>query len=856
MNIKDIAYRTLTLFAIVAFVSCSDKDENAATDAGVVEIKDIVSAMSRAGSVAELKDYVGKDEFDDKDRAVFVTIKRTEHPINQFTYSNIEFECAASTSAGVKSIGWSRDKNTGTIGGGSAESHPDRIYWSDATNPHTFTGYCKPQQGEGQNAFDWEKKTVNGIEAYYGSIGDPTVHTSTDSIDFRSTFDDGGNETTSGNVELRKNDILLTHSTQITAQDAIAKLYFYHGLAQVRVIVNISDFAAGGGDDTKSTVSNMVLKDMLTMYKWRQASVATEQLGSEDQSAVTALYPSAGVSYNQRKGFNLWIPEPKGVGEKSSRTFTFYGMAVPTQIPALDSEHKGLEFSFKVTYPDPMKPDKMKTHTYNASIGGIHFDAGKCTTISISLNHKNEKMTVAAEYDDWEFIDTPDQGELKKNSTFLAFTNRTAKDGNYNVTIIGDQNATADDATWLYIDGTTKKIVDVYGNDGSKEKPFQISTAEQFLSFAYEVKGTNRSTSVDYTDLKGASKTLSSNFDFTGYHIVLDADLTLQKTETKSKMELDLKKADKTSDSYKNAPDNPEITWIGIGESDKPFNGTFQGGFRHINRLYGKPLFNNVGADGIVDHVFITDAIRINGSGSIAETNGGIICGANIEGDIVESDNTDYCGSIVGVNNGVLIACSHIGSITGNANVLGALLGKNDGIMVTCYNVGDAKNTHSGGKAYAGVGDFTSRSVAYCCYFNKDFYTSQDYSSLRPGQMAFPLSTAVMQSNKYVKQAAVVPQPTEGTNTGEITDPSVKTDMFYWHWSLNTGLTRAIAYLSQCLDAQSGKDEIEFHAPGTEMTATGVGVKLKKTQVEWLVKHYDGSSHQFQFIPGTYPKLK
>lgn len=96
----------------------------------------------------------------------------------------------------------------------------------------------------------------------------------------------------------------------------------------------------------------------------------------------------------------------------------------------------------------------------------------------------------------------------------------------------------------------------------------------------------------------------------------------------------------------------------------------------------------------------------------------------------------------------------------------------------------------------------------------------------------------------------------EGTNTGEITDPSVKTDMFYWHWSLNVGLTRAITYLSKCLDAQSGKDEIEFHAPGTEMTATGVGVKLKKTQVQWLVKHYDGSSHQFQFIPGTYPKLK
>lgn len=838
--IRKIFLAAITLSACTAH---DDVPVNEQMGEGM-EIRDIRMSMTRAGgvSVADLKDYVGKDEFADKDRAVFVTIKRTENPIDLFTYSDIEFVCAASTTqTGAASIGWSRDKSKGSGGGTTA---PDRIYWSDATHPHTFTGYCAPQQGESEKAFDWTRQA----EFFYGSLGDPTL---TGDIDFRSQPIPESTDSISGNVELRKNDILLTHSTEIKADDAIAKLYFYHGLAQVRVIVNISDFAQGGGDDTKSVVSDMVLNQMLTMYKWRQASVATERLVSTDQEVLNTIYGS-GVSYDQRKDVKLWIPNHRGVGLLSSRTFTFYGLAVPTVI-----EGTPLQFSFNVTYPDPMDPKTMKTHPYAASIDGIHFDAGKCTTINISLNHKNEKMTVGAEYDDWDFIDTPDQGELKKNSTFLTFTDRTydSTENKYNVTIIGDPNANVDDATWLYVDATTNKIVDVYGNDGSKEKPFQISTAEQFLSFAYEVKGTNR-TSVNYTGLDAAAHTLSSNFDFAGYYVSLDADITLQKSEKKSKLELDMKKADKTSDDYEKAPAIPEITWIGIGESDKPFNGNFQGGFRHVNRLYGSPLFKVIGEDGIVDHIFITDAISINGSGSIAETNDGIICGANIEGDIDEKSTTPvaYSGSIVGVNTGVLIACSHIGKITANSNILGALLGQNDGILVTCYNVGDAKNT-AGKPAYAGVGSYTPRSVAYCCYFNKDFYTDHDYAELKLGQMAFPLSTAVMQSNKYVNQPAVEP-PTE-TNTGEITDPSIKDDMFYWHWSLNVGLNRAIAYLSVALSNTPEGQNVVFHAPGTSDTDPGVSrVTLKYDQVDWLIKHYEGHAHEFQFIPGTYPKLK
>lgn len=836
----------MTLVA-VTMAACADDVENTLDTSRCIEIKNVTPILKKGMtrvSVPELKDYVGKDEFDNEDRAVFTTIKRTTYAISQFTYKDLEFVCAASTSAeGVTSIGWSRDKNKGSTET-TGDAHPDRIYWSDATHEHTFTGFCTPQQGGGK-AFDWEEKSG----AYYGSIGDPTVYNddpaSTDHIiDYRSTFDGEGKETLSGNVELRKNDILLTHSTAVKAQDAIAKLYFYHGLAQVRVIVNISEFAAGGGADTLSRVSDMILKDMLTMYKWRKNSVVTEQLTDGDQSLLDDLYTSAGVAYNQKKDFNLWIPQRNGVGYKSSRTFTFYGMVVPTEY---DPEHPedALAFSFKVTYPDPMNPSVTKTHTYNASIGGIRFDSGKCTTISISLNHKNEKMTVGAEYDDWEFVQTPDQGELKKNSTFLASTARTQdSEGNYNVTIIGDQNATVDDATWLYIDGTTNKIVDVYGNDGSEEHPFQISTADQLLSFAYEVKGTGR-TSVTYDDLDGTNgKTLSEGFDFKGYHIALDAGITLQATATRTKQEM--KSSD---DGYSSAPD--AISWIGIGAADKPFNGIFLGGFRHINRLYDSPLFINIGPYGVVDHLSMSSTVSILGSGSIAETNEGIICGAYIEGDIVETAATQYSGSIVGVNEGVLIACTHIGNITSNSGTLGALLGYNNGIVVTCYNVGDAKNT-AGRSAYAGIGAFSAQSIAYCCYFNADLYTSDDYDNLKEepqiGHVAFPLTTAEMQSSKFVNQAASV---------GEITDVRDKTDIFFYHWALKEGLNRAIALLSTVYDAHPDTpddDYLYFHEEADRGGYLRIG--LKKSQVKWLIDHYAGHAHEFKFVPGTYPRLQ
>lgn len=864
------------ILPIALLASCKEEEQIVPPEnPDAVEMKGVVAEI--AGNTAtraaalDAYNYVGRSAFVNNDVMVLTTIRRTVSPINGFTYSGIEYKQEIET--GQTSGGWNRDMEKGhslNEDGSQNPNHPERIYWSDSHNAHTYIGYSLPQRPSGMRQFDWVCKSATyggagteGIDVYYGCLGNPYELTDPNNSDNRAFIDytnDAGDEGVkddpskessaiskkSGNDKIMRDDLLLTYDDKKVAEigGSVAKLYYHHALAMVRVVVNIQGFSASSeAADSKSVVSDMVLKDMLTLYKWRQQSYGAEALDAAyDTNNINDIYNDGGkdiiVQVNQTKDVHLWIPRPNGTGTGVGKQFTFYGLAVPTKMgvdnaSTEEDKAKNLHFEFSVEYPDPMNPDTMVKKSYKAMMpNSVEFRAGHCTTINISLNHSNEQMTVGAEYMDWQLVETPDQSELKKGSTFMENTLRSS------VTIFGDKKATADDATWLYVDPTSRKILDVYGNDGSAAHPFKISTAEQLLSFAYEVKGTDRKAveqvliiapPEEYTliDANGA-------FDFTGYYVSLDADITMQKSL-----------------------EGTDVIWPGIGDNTNKFNGYFNGGFRHINKLYGKAFFNTIGADGIVDHIFISDAIEISGSGSIAEKNEGIICGSHVEGDIVDNTYVDYCGSIVGVNTGVLIACSHIGSITGNANILGALLGKNDGILVTCYNVGDAKNNASGKPAYAGVGDYTTRSVAYCCYFNKDFYTAQDYSDLQSkiGHVAFPLTTAVMQSNKYVNQDAAA-NP-EGTNTGEIMDPYVKTDMFYWHWSLNVGLTRAIAYLSKCLDAQKDKDEIEFHAPGKEDTDTGVDrVKLKKTQVQWLVNHYAGHSHQFQFIPGTYPKLQ
>lgn len=808
--------------ALLGLVSCESEMGALSDDCNPIVLRGIradIDNGSGTRAVAPLIDSIGKYDFLGTDKIVFTLIERTKRPIRPtFSYNNVEYSCLTADG----NVSWKREQPS------------TDIFWSDGSEPHTFIGYILPHEDEKsseQSGFDWHYN--EGTDVYYGSIGDPT-QTDNDTIDYTGDPELGEDQKDPYSTEkLRKEDLLLTYDTNMQNEDAMAWVHFHHGLASIRVTVTITGYSTTGEDpDAKTLVTDMLVHNQPTMYKWNNRGFRAAPLVEADQSVLNSFTDWGGTTpaWNQKKEMKLWQPrEHHGVG--ASRTFIFYGITSP-------GEQDSVSMTFDVSYPNPLDPnhespnrlDKIYTATLKLPDSRkVEFRPGYCTSININLNHKDEKMTVGAEYMSWQFDDSPNEGSLRKNSTYLSYTDRSK------ITIIGDEHATADDATWLY-QGTSGKIYDIYGNDGSASSPFLISTADQLLSFAHEVKGTSR-ISTTCKDLAGEDLVLSGAFDFKNYHIKLDADITLQKSM-----------------------DGQDVTWIGIGDGTHKFNGYFNGGFRYIRRLSGAPFFNTIGEYGIVDHIFITDALGITGSGSIAEKNEGIICGSHIEGDIKDEAHTEVCGSIVGVNSGVLIACSHIGDIEGNSEILGALLGKNDGIMVTCYNVGDATNNAADKPAYAGVGAYTDRSVAYCCYFNKDFYTAQDYANLRNngtiGHVAFPLSTSEMQSNKYVNHSAGA-DPATHNPSDEITDVRTKDDMFYWHWSLNAGLNRAIAYLSQALTAQSANEDIVFHAPGTDDDALGVErVTLKKTQVQWLVDHYKNQSHAFQFIPGSYPKLQ
>ena len=433
----------------------------------------------------------------------------------------------------------------------------------------------------------------------------------------------------SGNEEIQKEDLLLDYNTNAVAETGglSTKVSFSHALSNVRVVVNIKNFAAGvSALDTKTVVSDMVLHNQPTKFTW----------GANSNNLNVLVFDE-----NTTKDIALWCPVPEGEGEGQSKTFTFYGLTTPQDATfhQINGNNKNLEFSFNVTYPDAMDTSKTVTKTYKSSFDKlVDFSSGKCTTLNISLNHKGEQMQIDVEYSDWNYVATPDIGELRKKSTFM--------DIDSEVTTHDMTKATEYDATWLY-DAGSGVIKDVYGNDGSESKPYRISTASQLLSFAKEVKG---------------------GFSFNGLFIRLDADITMQTSTTKTKEE--------GNDSGKDA-----VKWIGIGDDTHPFLGTFLGGDRYINRLYGNPLFVNIGEGAYVEQIYLSPIGTIDGSGALADTNAGIIGACKVIDDV-----TTNGGALVGTNNGTVYACYYTGT-TGATSLVGS--NYTDGKTVGCYVAND-----------------------------------------------------------------------------------------------------------------------------------------------------------------------
>lgn len=787
--------------------------------------------MSRA--VAPLVDQIGKYNFLRTDEIVFTTIERTKRPIPDFSYNNVIYSCEI---AGENNVSWKR-----------LDPLQD-IYWSDGASPHTFKGYILPHP-EGEKAsdanFDWNHDGGRGY--YYGSIGNPTEtpNVSADHpngyIDYQGSAEPGADVSKPYSTELlSQEDLLLTYDTDMQNEDAMAWVHFHHGLASVRVTVTITGYSTTGEDpDSETRVSNMFLHDQPTMYKWNNEGYTTEPLVAEDQSVLNTFgWGAAAPAWDQKRDMRLWQPRiyhGSGVG----RTFTFYGITAP-------GKQDEVNMTFHVSYPDPLDPrhtarlEREYTSTLKLD-RPIEFRPGYCTSININLNHKNEKMTVGAEYMSWQYIDQPDEGTLRKNSTFLSYTDRSK------VTIAGDKKATIDDATWLYqtneTDAEGKPVIkDIYGNDGSAQHPYLICTADQLLSFAYEVKGGR---------------------DFVHQFIKLDSDITLQPS--------------------KKEEDEKAVSWIGIGDATNPFNGFFLGSGRYINNLYGEHFFHTVGDNAVIDKLNFSNVVEVQGCGVVAHKNLGLICGCHIEGDVSETSNSArYTGSIVGENHSFIIACAHVGKVSGYG-IVGGLVGFNNGTVMACYHAGEivglggTTDIHATvGKRGDGTGG-TNNSIMFSCYYDTNLISHTP--TLVPSKSGFPFSTGMMQSDLFVNGGKEFQFDSyTGAYTGQsqklqevllflmygdeqmdahasetaeqLMNSLVSTggltgrvnDVFGYHFSLNEAL-RAFRLWLNAIAAQN-KDEVETNCH-----------KFTKLQIDFLRQHYT-AEHKFIYAPATYPKVQ
>ena len=585
------AYKILYILGVtVLLTACSREKLFTADDfeiKGIDAVIDVNSGVTRAANESAIQ--VGRSLFAADDKIVFTTIKRTSKPLEAFTYGNIRYYYYE---------GKSWERTDGNL--------PEKIYWTDGVSPHTFIGYSLPSSD-----YHW---TDNMDGTYAGELGYGVQE-----LDF-----------TAGNEAIKPHDLLLNYNTATVAETGglSTKVTFNHALSNVCVVVNIKNFAASSSAvDTKVSVSDMVLKAQPALFTWGGDSRKLKVLDLDNDQQV-------------KKDILMWCPKPQGEGTAQSKTFSFYALTTPQDelFHSINGNDEPLGFSFTVTYPDPMDPTGTPlVKTYSGTFTKtVNFQSGMCTTLNISLNHKDEQMFMGVEYNDWNYVSTPDLGELRKKSTFMDITSP--------VTTHDMAAATADDATWLYRDGD--RILDIYGNDGSIEHPYRIASSLQMLSFAKEV---------------------AAGFSFVGRYVKQDADITMQSGINKTNVE----------DAESNVS---PVNWIGIGDDTHPFQGTYLGGNRFVNRLCGKPLFANLGENAYVKQVQITTIGTITGGGALAESNAGMIGGCRIVDDVTVSG-----GAIAGTNSGVIYACSHVGVTTGTAG----LVGSNTGNIIGCYQAGD-----------------------------------------------------------------------------------------------------------------------------------------------------------------------
>ena len=253
------------------------------------------------------------------------------------------------------------------------------------------------------------------------------------------------------------------------------------------------------------------------------------------------------------------------------------------------------------------------------------------------------------------------------------------------------------------------------GANGSKEKPYVITTTEDLDLLAKKVNGTDGYTANDYS----------------GKYFVLGADIEYPRQTAWDD-------ANSTENNY---------TAIGTMYDNflfRYFKGNFDGcghtvkGIRINNSLkqYNGGLFGVVGKGGTVKHVTVSD-IRITNAGEYGSIGG--ITGENHNGSIIDchatsdvslnkqtNTNGTLCGGITGYNmGGTVSGCTSAAIVKGGIYV-GGIVGSNqtsNGILKDCIYLGNEVSGNSCVGAVAGDNDFAT---IINCYYTDGSITGKD----------------------------------------------------------------------------------------------------------------------------------
>jgi hypothetical protein len=277
MQRSDNIFTALAL-ALLTAASCSHESlptGNAGEELGGVKAE--ICALTRAADDNAYTDESGRLRFQNGDNVVITTMQRTQKPLSNYSYKDLNYVC--------KDDALDRNDNKG------------KVYWSDNGQGHTFIGYSLPQ---GYPKDRW--KFVEGA-FYEGNMSYTTTADGGKLVDF------------SKPESFAAEDVVLTHSTTVTpdASGYFALLQFYHGLSRVKVVVNIKGFASASEVvDTKTLVSDMQMVDQNIKYRWTQ----------QDACLIAP-------NDNIKADIKMWCEDPDGSGSNDSKTFVFFGYAVP-----------------------------------------------------------------------------------------------------------------------------------------------------------------------------------------------------------------------------------------------------------------------------------------------------------------------------------------------------------------------------------------------------------------------------------------------------------------------------------------------------------------------------------------------